>query len=119
MSVYNGEKYLAESIESILAQTYKDFECIIVNNASTDGSLSIMQEYAKKDPRIRLASEEKKGLSMRLILVCSWPRAPILPGWTQMIVRMRTGLKNNSSSWKIRTSHFAEVGQISSMNTVQ
>ena len=62
MSVYNGEKYLAESIESILAQTYKDFECIIVNNASTDGSLSIMQEYAKKDPRIRLASEEKKGL---------------------------------------------------------
>lgn len=62
MSVYNGEKYLAESIESILAQTYKDFECIIINNGSTDSSLSIMQEYAEKDSRIKLASEERKGL---------------------------------------------------------
>ena len=52
--VYNGEKYLAECIESILAQTYQNWEYIIVNNCSTDRSLEIAQGYAKKDARIRI-----------------------------------------------------------------
>src|SRR5713101_6628853 len=52
--VYNGEKYLAECIESILAQTYQNWEYIIVNNCSTDGSPAIAQAYAKKDARIRI-----------------------------------------------------------------
>ncbi len=52
--VYNGEKYLAECIESVLAQTYQNFEYIIVNNCSKDGTLAIAQEYAKKDKRIRV-----------------------------------------------------------------
>ena len=52
--VYNGEKYLAECIESILAQTYYNWEYIIVNNCSTDRSLAIAQHYAKKDVRIRI-----------------------------------------------------------------
>src|SRR5439155_14855095 len=50
--VYNGEKYLSECIESVLAQTYQNWEYIIVNNCSTDNSLEIAQGYAKKDPRI-------------------------------------------------------------------
>jgi glycosyltransferase involved in cell wall biosynthesis len=52
--VYNGEKYLAECIESILAQTYQNWEYIIVNNCSTDRSLEIAQGYATQDPRIRI-----------------------------------------------------------------
>lgn len=52
--VYNGEKFLAECIESVLAQTYQNWEYIIVNNCSTDRSLEIAQGYAKKDPRIRI-----------------------------------------------------------------
>jgi glycosyltransferase involved in cell wall biosynthesis len=52
--VYNGEKYLAECIESILAQSYQNWEYIIVNNCSTDRTLEIAQGYAKKDPRIRI-----------------------------------------------------------------
>ena len=52
--VYNGEKFLAECIESILAQTYENWEYIIVNNCSTDRSLEIAQSYTKKDPRIRI-----------------------------------------------------------------
>jgi glycosyltransferase involved in cell wall biosynthesis len=52
--VYNGEKYLAECIESILAQTYQNWEYIIVNNCSTDRSLEIAQAYAQKDARIRI-----------------------------------------------------------------
>ncbi|MBU2612466.1 MAG: glycosyltransferase [Nanoarchaeota archaeon] len=54
MPVYNGEKYLKESIESILNQTFKDFELVIVNDGSTDGSLKIMKSYQKKDKRIKI-----------------------------------------------------------------
>ena len=52
--VYNGEQYLAECIESILAQTYTNWEYVIVNNCSTDHSLEIVQFYARRDARIRL-----------------------------------------------------------------
>src|ERR1039457_6206099 len=52
--VYNGEPYLTECIESVLAQTYSNWEHIIVNNCSTDRTLEIALEYAKKDNRIRV-----------------------------------------------------------------
>lgn len=52
--VYNGERYLRECIESVLAQTYPHWEYIIVNNRSTDTSLAIAEEYAKTDARIRI-----------------------------------------------------------------
>lgn len=52
--VYNCEKYLAECIESVLAQTYKNWEYIVVNNCSTDRTLEIAEKYAKKDTRIRI-----------------------------------------------------------------
>jgi glycosyltransferase involved in cell wall biosynthesis len=54
--VYNGEKYLAECIESVFAQTYDNWEYIIVNNCSTDGTLAIAQNYARKDTRIHVYS---------------------------------------------------------------
>ena len=56
--VYNGEEYLRECIESVLAQTYANWEYIIVNNCSRDGSLAIAQEYAARDPRIRVHDNE-------------------------------------------------------------
>ena len=52
--VYNGERYLAEAIGSILSQTYTHWEYIIVNNQSTDRSLEIAQQYARRDSRIRV-----------------------------------------------------------------
>lgn len=52
--VYNCEKYLAECIESVLAQTYKNWAYIIVNNCSTDRTLEIAEKYAKQDARIHL-----------------------------------------------------------------
>lgn len=57
--VYNGGKYLAECIESILAQTYQNWEYIIVNNCSTDRSLEIAQSYAQKDTRIRIHNNQE------------------------------------------------------------
>jgi len=56
MPVYNGEKYLREAIDSILNQTYDDFELLIINDGSTDGSFEIMKSY--NDPRIRILQNE-------------------------------------------------------------
>lgn len=66
MSVYNSEKYIAEAIESILGQTFADFEFIIINDGSTDESLNIIKKYMKKDERIVLISRENKGLPCSL-----------------------------------------------------
>lgn len=62
MPVYNSEKYLQESIESILNQTFKDFEFIIINDGSTDKSLAIINSYNKQDNRIKLITRINKGL---------------------------------------------------------
>lgn len=62
MSVYNASKFLAEAIESILNQSYKDYFFYIINDKSTDNSLDIILEYAKKDSRIEVFNfEENKG----------------------------------------------------------
>lgn len=67
MSVYNDEKYLAESIDSILNQTYQNFEFIIIDDASTDSSSEILRHYASEDSRIKLiVNTENKGLSYNL-----------------------------------------------------
>ncbi len=57
MPVYNGERFLREAIESILGQTFKDFEFLIINDGSSDNTVSIIQSY--KDPRIRLVNNER------------------------------------------------------------
>lgn len=59
LPIYNGEKYLKEAIDSILAQTFIDFELIISDNASTDRTPQICQAYANKDLRIRYYRNEK------------------------------------------------------------
>lgn len=53
MPVFNGEKYLALTLDSILAQTYTDFEVVISDNGSTDGTQQICESYAAKDTRIK------------------------------------------------------------------
>ena len=53
LPVYNGENYLAESLEALLGQSYEDFELVITDNASTDGTADICHRYRKQDSRIR------------------------------------------------------------------
>ena len=61
--VYNHEKYIAQTIQSILDQTYQNWEMLIVDDCSKDGSWDIIQEWAKKDSRIKaFRNEENKGL---------------------------------------------------------
>lgn len=52
--VYNGEKYIRECLDSVLSQTYAHWECVVLDNASSDGTAAILAEYAAKDPRIRI-----------------------------------------------------------------
>ncbi len=63
ISVYNGEKYLKECIESIVNQTYKNLEIIIINDGSNDKSNEIIKIYANKDKRIKLINKENSGVS--------------------------------------------------------
>jgi len=59
LPVYNGENFLAESIDALLAQTYTDFELVISDNASTDGTEEICRKYAAGDDRIRYIKQPK------------------------------------------------------------
>lgn len=61
--VYNEEKYLPQCLDSLVNQTYQDLEIICVNDGSTDGSLAILEQYAAKDNRIKVVSQENQGLS--------------------------------------------------------
>lgn len=67
LSVHNGERYLAQAVESILTQTYSDFEFIILNDHSTDSTSTILQTYAARDSRIRLLHNDPQlGLTKSL-----------------------------------------------------
>ena len=57
--VYNTEKYLAECIESVLAQTYSNWEYVVVNNCSTDQTLEITEHYARQDTRIKIHNNDE------------------------------------------------------------
>ncbi len=61
--VYNVEKYLAQCLDSVVNQTFKDIEIICVNDGSTDGSLNILQKYASNDDRIIIINKENRGVS--------------------------------------------------------
>ena len=64
MPVYNTpEKYLKECIDSILAQTYKEFEILIINDGSSDKTCNILSKISKKDLRINVFSKENGGVS--------------------------------------------------------
>lgn len=63
MSAYNTEGFIAEAVESILAQTFRDFELVVVNNGSTDNTLGILEGYAARDPRVRVFSKPHGGIS--------------------------------------------------------
>jgi glycosyltransferase involved in cell wall biosynthesis len=66
MSVHNGEAHIGEAVDSILNQTIRDFEFIIIDDGSQDSSKAMLRQYAARDPRIRLVSRENRGLTKSL-----------------------------------------------------
>ncbi len=61
--VYNTERYLRRCLDSVMAQTYRNWECLCVNDGSPDRSSDILREYASKDSRIRVFTRENQGIS--------------------------------------------------------
>jgi hypothetical protein len=78
MSVYNGERFLASAIESVLGQTYGQFEFLILDDGSTDATQAIAARYAALDPRIRLIVRENRGLVASLNELLATARAPLI-----------------------------------------
>lgn len=74
MGVYNGASTLAATLDSILGQTECDFECIVVDDGSTDATPAILTEYAARDPRIRVIGQANAGLTRALIAGCAAAR---------------------------------------------
>lgn len=61
--IYNAEPYLAALLDSILSQDFGDYELLLVDDGSSDGSAALCREYAARDPRIRLLRQENRGVS--------------------------------------------------------
>lgn len=70
MAVYNGERFLRQAIDSILSQTYTDFEFIVVNDGSTDSTCDILASYQQVDQRLRPYDQENRGLIASLNTGC-------------------------------------------------
>ncbi|WP_232476073.1 glycosyltransferase [Flavisphingomonas formosensis] len=78
MSIYNNERVVAQAIDSILAQSFGDFELLIVDDGSTDGSPAILDDHARRDPRIRLWHEPNRGLVASLNLMIARARGDLI-----------------------------------------
>lgn len=74
LPVYNGERYLPEAVESILSQTFSNFEFIIINDGSTDNTGPILDQYQQQDARIKLCTQANQGLIASLNTGCSMSR---------------------------------------------
>lgn len=61
--IYNTEKYLSRCLDSIIEQSFQDFECICINDGSTDKSRGICESYVRKDSRVRLINQKNEGVS--------------------------------------------------------
>ncbi|HLP85442.1 MAG TPA: glycosyltransferase [Phycisphaerales bacterium] len=80
MPVYNRERFVAAAIKSVLAQTYREFELLVCDDGSTDGSLAAAREAAGSDPRVRVLAMEHAGLAQTLKRAHAETRAAWI-GW--------------------------------------
>lgn len=74
MTVFNGERFLREAVESILDQSFRDFEFIIIDDGSTDSSASILESYCDQDARVRVCHQENRGIVESLNRGCGLAR---------------------------------------------
>lgn len=78
LAAYNAEKYLAEAVDSILGQTFRDFELLLIDDGSKDGTAAIVADYGKRDARVVPISRPNKGLTPTLNEGIARATAPLL-----------------------------------------
>jgi hypothetical protein len=74
LAVFDGGKYVADALDSILGQGFGDFECIVINDGSTDNTAGILQDYAQRDDRLVVVHQENRGLIAALNRGCQLVR---------------------------------------------
>ena len=105
LPVCNGENYIREAIDSVLAQTFGDFDLLISDNASSDATENICRAYARRDPRIRYIRQESNiGAIANFKFVAGQARAPLF-SWLAHDDRLRP------EYLKTMTDYFARAGQ--------
>jgi cellulose synthase/poly-beta-1,6-N-acetylglucosamine synthase-like glycosyltransferase len=78
MSVYNEERFLREAIDSVLAQSFRNLELVVVDDGSTDSTAQILAEYASSDPRLVIHRQENHGPSVARNSGCELARGPLI-----------------------------------------
>jgi glycosyltransferase involved in cell wall biosynthesis len=112
MPVYNGERFICEAIDSLLAQTFTDFELVISDNASTDSTASICQRYSKQDPRIHyIRQQDNIGVLRNFQFVLNHASGEYFMwaacddkwdgNWIKMLHMRLKGIKNHAAFGKL------------------
>ncbi len=121
MPVYNGLRFLPAQLDSILTQSFSDFELIIIDDASSDGSVQLLQEYARRDSRIQLVCHKKNhGLLNTLAIHLPLTQAPWIalsdqddiwaPQKLECLMQNVTGYAAAYSNSALINEHGAELG---------
>jgi glycosyltransferase involved in cell wall biosynthesis len=116
LPVYNGDPYVREAIESTLTQSFSDFELLIINDGSTDRSLSILREYEVEDRRIRIISRENRGLVTSLNDLLSEARGRYIARMDQDDVCLPQRFQRQLEFLDARLDYAAVGGWILQMN---
>src|SRR5262245_7493975 len=78
MPVYNGGRFLAAAVESVLAQTFTDLELIAIDDGSTDASAQVLRDLAARDARLRVVHQDNQGIVASLNTALALARAPLV-----------------------------------------
>ena len=114
--VYNAEKYLDQCLESILGQSYKNIELIVVDDGSTDQSRSVCERYARCDSRVKLIFQEKKGVLVARLRGLAEANGVFI-GWTDAddwlepdYIEKLMLLQRDSEADLVAVAHFLDIG---------
>ncbi len=116
LPVYNAELYVDEAIKSVLAQTFDDFELLVLDDGSTDRSLLILREYEAKDRRVRVFSRENRGLVASLNELIAKARGRYLARMDADDICMPDRFKNQAAFLDSFPDHVLVGGWIELMN---
>ena len=116
LPVYNAELYLREAIDSVLAQSFGDFELLVLDDGSTDRSLIILREYEARDRRVRVLSRENRGLVASLNELLGEARGRYLARMDSDDVCMPQRFERQVMFLDSRPDHVAVGGWVMQMN---
>jgi glycosyltransferase involved in cell wall biosynthesis len=116
LPVYNAERYLREAIESVLCQTFGDFELLMLDDGSTDDSAAILWEYELKDRRVHVFSRENRGLPSTLNELIGKARGRYLARMDQDDICLPNRFENQVAFLSANTEHVLVGGWIEQIN---